>query len=73
MADVMECVSESALAQPSMRKRWRREPLLHFLLAGLALFLVHQALNPSATDRDASNRITLTEDDLRQMTIAWQA
>jgi hypothetical protein len=56
-----------------MHKRWLREPLLHFLLAGLALFLVHQALNPSAADRDASNRITLTEDDLRQMTIAWQA
>jgi hypothetical protein len=56
-----------------MRKRWLREPLLHFLLAGLALFLVHQALNPTAANRDASSRITLTEDDLRQITIAWQA
>jgi hypothetical protein len=56
-----------------MRKGWLREPLLHFVLAGLALFLVHQALNPAAANRDASGRITLTEDDLRQMTIAWQA
>jgi len=56
-----------------MRKRWLREPLLHFLLAGLALFLVHQTLNPTAANRGASSRITLTEDDLRQMTIAWQA
>jgi peptidyl-prolyl cis-trans isomerase C len=69
----MGFVSESAPAQPSMRTRWLREPLLHFLLAGLALFLVHQALNPTAANRDASSRITLTEDDLRQMTIGWQA
>jgi len=73
MPDAMEFVSGSALARPSMRTRWLREPLLHFLLAGLALFIVHQALNPAAANRDASSRITLTEDDLRQMTIAWQA
>ena len=41
----MGFVSGSVPAQPSMRKRWLREPLLHFLLAGLALFLVHRALN----------------------------
>ncbi len=56
-----------------MHKRWLREPLLQFLLAGLALFLVHRGLNPAAANRDASSRITLTEDDLRQMAIAWQA
>ena len=45
MVLVMGFVSGSVPAQPSMRKRWLREPLLHFLLAGLALFLVHRALN----------------------------
>jgi len=54
-------------------RHWLSEPLLHFLLAGLALFLVHQALSPTAANQDASSRITLTEDDLRQMTIAWHA
>jgi len=44
MVLVMGFVSGSVPAQPSMRKRWLREPLLHFLLAGLALFLVHRAL-----------------------------
>jgi len=49
-------------AQPSMRKRWLREPLLHFLLAGLALFLVHRALNqpggfqPKHTERGKTMR-----------------
>src|SRR6266542_2635070 len=47
----MGFVSRSALAQPSMRKRWLREPLLHFLLAGLALFLVHQAHTERRTMR----------------------
>jgi len=45
-----------------MRKRWLRESLLHFLLTGLALFLVHQTLNPTAVNRDTSSRITLTID-----------
>jgi hypothetical protein len=48
--------------QPSTRKRWLSEPLLHFLLAGLALFLVHRALNPTAANPDASSRITPTID-----------
>lgn len=73
MTHGMRFVSGSAPAQPSVGRRWLREPLLHFLVAGLALFLVHEALNPTAANRDASNRITLTEDDLRQITIAWQA
>jgi hypothetical protein len=38
-----------------------REPLLHFLLAGFALFLAYRGLNPGAAARDASNQIRLTE------------
>src|SRR5262249_58697264 len=58
---------------PPRVKRWLREPLLHFLLAGLALFLVSRRLNPSPVERDASNQIKLTEDDLRRLTTAWVA
>jgi len=58
---------------PPRVKRWLREPLLHFLLAGLALFLVYRGLNPSPVERDASNQIKLTEDDLRHLTTAWVA
>jgi parvulin-like peptidyl-prolyl isomerase len=52
-------------------KRWRREPLLHFLLAGLALFAGYRLLHQDVNGRDSSDRIVLTEDDLRQMKVAW--
>lgn len=66
--------AENGLAAPPARlRRWLREPLLHFLFAGVALFVVYRALNPESAERDASNQIVLTEDDLRQMTIAWLA
>jgi len=58
---------------PSRVKRWLREPLLHFLLIGFGLFAVYSALNPQLGDRYPSNRIVLTEDDLRQMAVAWAA
>ena len=57
----------------SFLKRWGREPLLHFLLIGLALFAGYRALNPEANGRDSSDRIVLTEDDLRQLRTAWLA
>jgi peptidyl-prolyl cis-trans isomerase C len=63
----------SAAAQPSLLKRWLREPLLHFLLIGLALFVVYRALNPAAVEQQNPSRIELTDDDLRQMELAWMA
>jgi peptidyl-prolyl cis-trans isomerase C len=56
---------------PSHLKRWLREPLLHFMLAGLALFAGYRLLHQDVSDRDSSDRIVLTEDDLRQMKVAW--
>jgi hypothetical protein len=58
---------------PARPGRWLREPLLHFLLAGLALFVAYRALNPASAEREASDQIKLTEDDLRQITVAWVA
>jgi peptidyl-prolyl cis-trans isomerase C len=52
-------------------KRWLHEPLVHFLAIGLMLFAVHRVLNPERPE--PSNRIEVTEADLRQMTIAWMA
>jgi peptidyl-prolyl cis-trans isomerase C len=67
--------SRSALlpGQPSRLRRWRREPLLHFLLLGLALFAVYSALGSDPGQRGPGNRIELTEDDLRQLTVVWLA
>jgi hypothetical protein len=58
-------------AGQSRLRRWLREPLLHFLLIGGALFAVYGMLNPQAQDRGTSNRIQLTQDDLRQMAVVW--
>ena len=52
-------------------KRWLREPLVHFLLLGAALFAISRAVKP-ATDRTAPSReIVLTLDDLRQLQIGF--
>jgi parvulin-like peptidyl-prolyl isomerase len=53
--------------------RLLREPLLQFLLGGFVLFAAYSALNPQAGDRYQSNRIQLTEVDLRQMAMVWSA
>jgi peptidyl-prolyl cis-trans isomerase C len=60
-------------SQPSPVKQWLREPLLHFLLAGLALFAVYRALNPAAVEQEKRSRIELTDDDRRQLEIGWIA
>jgi peptidyl-prolyl cis-trans isomerase C len=61
---------------PALRARLRhilREPLLHFLIAGIVLFVVYRALNPVSVERAASNEIRVTEDDLRQIAATWLA
>jgi hypothetical protein len=60
-------------AQPSLLMRWLREPLVHFLLGGFVLFAAYGALNPQTRDRVQSNRIELTEVDLRQIAVVWAA
>lgn len=57
----------------SLLWRFVREPLVHFLFAGGALFLAYAALHPELLARDDSHRIVLTADDLRQIAVAWMA
>ena len=54
-------------------KRWLHEPLLHFLLIGVALFAGYRALNPQPSRPTSSPRIEITDDDLRQLDVAWVA
>jgi peptidyl-prolyl cis-trans isomerase C len=54
-------------------RRLLREPLVQFLLVGLALFGAWRLVGPARADRDAPNRIVITEDDLKQMSVAWMA
>jgi len=60
-------------AKPSRIRRWLREPLLHFLLAGALVFAVYELLNPAAGRIGRVNQITLTQDDLRQLAVHWLA
>ncbi len=64
---------ESCKTPPSRVRRWLREPLLHVLLIGLALFAVNSALNPPGGQRQDSNRIVITADDMTQIRLAWMA
>jgi peptidyl-prolyl cis-trans isomerase C len=51
---------------------WMRSPLLHFLVIGAALFMLYGVVAPPRP-QDLGTRIELTDDDLRQVDIAWLA
>ncbi len=51
-------------------QRWAREPLVHFLIGGLVLWLV-LAWTGEPTD-PASRSITVTEEDRARMALQWQ-
>lgn len=57
----------------SRLSRFAREPLVHFVCAGGLLFGVYALQHPEVLARDASQRIELTQDDLRQIALAWLA
>lgn len=57
----------------SVPGRLLREPLLHFLLAGAALFGGWALLHPDPLGRDTARRIEVTSGDLRQISLAWLA
>ncbi len=47
--------------------RWLRDPLVQFLVIGVALFLVYGALNHGGSRPGSSYQIALTIDDVRQL------
>jgi len=53
-------------------KRWLREPLLHFIIAGISVFALYAAMHSGAASQEPQ-RIEITADDQRQIAIAWQA
>ena len=48
-------------------KRWLREPLLHFLLIGIAVFAVYAYMHRGRGGVESSRQIVLTLDELQQM------
>jgi len=65
--------SDSNAPERSRVGRFLREPLLHFLVAGAALFGLYAWLNPSAFEAPDDHRIVITEDDLKQISVVWLA
>src|SRR6516225_9338875 len=55
------------LVIPGALKRWLREPLMHFLLIGAALFAIYAYLNRGRIGVESSRQIIVSLDELRQM------
>jgi hypothetical protein len=53
--------------------RWLREPLIHFLLIGAALFAVHAHLRPAVGGAEAPTQIALSLEELKQLAASFQA
>lgn len=75
MSGTSHCSDEPASGHrvSGLLKRCLSEPLLHFLLIGVALFAAYGALNPGDGGAKDSRRIGLTPDDLAQVQLAWMA
>ena len=56
-----------ALTIPQALKRWLREPLVHFLLIGAALFAIYAYLHRGRMGIESSHQIVVSLDELRQM------
>jgi peptidyl-prolyl cis-trans isomerase C len=57
----------------SVFRRWLREPLLHFLVLGAALFATQAYLQPAGDGAESSKQIALTLDDLRQLDMYFES
>jgi len=55
------------------RRRWLREPLLHFLILGAVLFAAYAYINRGRGGVESSKEIVLSLDDLRQMDIYFES
>src|SRR5271157_3902172 len=54
-------------------KRWLREPLLHFLLIGIAVFAVYAYTHRGRGGVESSRQITLSLDELGQMDMYFES
>jgi peptidyl-prolyl cis-trans isomerase C len=54
-------------------KRWMREPLLHFLLIGIAVFAVYSYTHRGRGGFESSRQIVLSLDELQQMEIYFDS
>jgi hypothetical protein len=65
-------VCEAKESRLSLIKRCLRQPLLHFLVAGFALFVLYGGLPPSTVNQDPQ-RIEITPEVVQRLAISWLA
>ena len=65
-------VCEAKESRLSLIKRCLRQPLLHFLVAGFALFVLYGGLHPSTVNQDPQ-RIEITPEVVQRLAISWLA
>jgi len=75
VADAQPAIEQSRLRQSFLLKlkRWLREPLLHFLLLGLVLFVTYAYLQRGRGGVESSKQIALSLDDLRTMDMYFES
>src|SRR5271167_3457392 len=74
-AEAQPAVEQSWLRRcflPTMQ-RWLREPLLHFLLLGLALFAIYAYMHRGRLGIESSRQIVISLDELRQMDMYFES
>ncbi len=73
--DEQDSVPQSGLKNPNSPalKRWLREPLLHFLLIGIALFGAYSYMHRGRGGFESSRQITLSLDELAQMDMYFES
>jgi peptidyl-prolyl cis-trans isomerase C len=71
---------QNTLLRPGLRgsalpvlKRWLREPLLHFLLIGIAVFAVYAYTHRGRGGVESSRQIAVSLDELRQMEMYFES
>jgi peptidyl-prolyl cis-trans isomerase C len=64
---------DRALKFNSSMKQLLREPLLHFLLMGIVLFIAYQYLQPARSAAPAALEIQLSVGDLEQLAVLFQS
>jgi len=65
-------VCEAKESRLSLIKRCLRQPLLHFLIAGFALFVLYGGLHSSTVNQDPQ-RIEITPEAVQRIAISWLA
>ena len=70
-----DSVRQSRAKSPvfTVLKRWSREPLLHFLLLGFALFAVYAYMHRGRMGIESSRQIFVSLDELQQMDLYFES